>query len=160
MQNVLLAGVAVLVLVMAGVGIRTRSGRLLLRSTDAGGVAALNRAQLSRVFDKPEHTLPATPQPPSEEWAPVTTQQDRLALQRQLRTLMTGGPEDRLQAMRLAGHWGHASVLPLLRRGLRDSDSRVVLAAAEAIAPLRGGPRSLNPQKVSRRAPRNVARTR
>ena len=52
-----------------------------------------------------------------------------------------------LQAIKLAGQWGHQSVLPLLCRGLHDSDSRVVEAAAAAIERHRGGhqPAQLNP---------------
>ena len=61
---------------------------------------------------------------------------------------MGSGPDQRLEAMIVAGEWGHHSVLDLLRRGLRDSDSRVVEAAASAsrIAVVRRAPRLLRPR--------------
>ena len=51
------------------------------------------------------------------------------------------------------------SVLPLLRQALRDSDARVVEAAAAAIAPFRGAPAAA-PIRQLARPPRNVSRMR
>ena len=71
---------------------------------------------------------------------------------------MGSGPDQRLEAVIVAGEWGHQSVLDLLRRGLRDSDSRVVEAAASALENRRGATRPPAPQAA--RPPRNVARMR
>ena len=158
MQNVLLPGAAILLAVV--LWIRGRSGKPMLRSTDARDVAELNRAQLSLVLE------PSDAQPPQElaameeaiVWQPPATERDRLELQNHLRRAMAGDPEERLKAVRVAALWGTPAVLPLLRRALRDSDSRVMEAAAAAIAPRRGAPRR-RPLQASP-LPRNVARTR
>ena len=155
MQNVLLPGAAVLLVVV--VWLRSRSGRPMLRSTDASGVAALNRVQLSRVIAEPE-TVAADPVVTLDAWQPPRSERECLELKTQLRLAMNAGPDERLEAVRIAARWGAASVLPLLRRALRDSDSRVVEAAAAAIAPQRGATR--RPPVQPSRPPRNVARTR
>jgi HEAT repeat protein len=95
---------------------------------------------------------------PLADWTAPQTEQDRLALQQRLRQRMASGPEQRLDAVREAALWGHRSVLPLLKRALRDSDARVVEAAAEAMEPFRGAPRRAPAQTV--RPPRNVSRMR
>jgi len=83
----------------------------------------------------------------------------RLALAKELRQAMDqGGPDQRLVAVERAGLWGHQSVLTVLRRGLRDSDRRVVLAAAAGIERQRGATRPSPTQQA--RPPRNVARMR
>tara|TARA_Y100001970_G_C14240975_1_gene864884 strand:+ start:716 stop:1111 length:396 start_codon:yes stop_codon:yes gene_type:complete len=47
--------------------------------------------------------------------------------------LSNGSPEDRLKAVQMAKEWGHISTLPILRKGLKDTDSRIVQLAALAI---------------------------
>ena len=90
---------------------------------------------------------------------PPVSSAERISLERRLREAMDqGNPDQRLEAVRVAGQWGHASVLPLLRRGLRDADSLVVEAAATAMERHRGATRP-SPAQVAR-PPRNVARMR
>ena len=164
-MNQLLAGGAALVLVAVLWGLGRKPGKTLLRSTDATSVAAINRAQLGLV----KASLPQTDPGSQVEAADGTFQTDlfqppvstaeRLSLERRLRGAMDqGNPEQRLEAVTLAGQWGHASVLPLLRRGLRDANSLVVEAAATAIERHRGATRP-TPAQVAR-PPRNVARMR
>ncbi|WP_413746964.1 HEAT repeat domain-containing protein [Synechococcus sp. MIT S9507] len=164
-MNQLLAGGAALVLVAVLWGLGRKPGKTLLRSTDATSVAAINRAQLGLV----KASLPQTDPGAQAEVADGTFQTDlfqppvstaeRLSLERRLRAAMDqGNPEQRLEAVTLAGQWGHASVLPLLRRGLRDANSLVVEAAATAIERHRGATRP-TPAQVAR-PPRNVARMR
>ena len=138
----------------------------MLRSTDASGVAELNRAQLTRVIDaSPESAdaalLDAEMQghvPSSlDPWQSPATERERLDLYMRLRQAMAGGPDERLEAVKIASMMGGQAVLPLLRRALRDSDSRVVEAAAAAIAPQRGAPRL---RSQASRPPLNVARMR
>jgi HEAT repeat protein len=128
----------------------------MLRSTDVSNVVALNRAQvelvLAAVVQDEEHAAAAV------DWEPPTTAAERLALQQCLREAMDSGPDQRLEAVTLAGRWGHASVLPLLRRGLRDADSRVMEAAAAALDHRRGAPKQ--PAAQVARPPCNVARMR
>ena len=126
MQNVLLPVVAIVL--GAGLLIWRRPAKPLLRSTDVSDVAELNRAQLELVIESSESPdADASPEP--EAWQPPSTMRDRYALQSQLRKSMEQGPDQRLEAIRVAALWGGAIALPVLRRGLRDSDSRVVIAA-------------------------------
>ena len=164
-MNQLLAGGAALVLVVVLWGLGRRPGKTLLRSTDATTVAAINRAQLSLVQasltqkDDEIQAVPARESLDSAPFAPPASRAERISLERRLREAMDqGNPDQRLEAVRVAGQWGHASVLPLLRRGLRDADSLVVEAAATAIERHRGATRP-SPAQVAR-PPRNVARMR
>lgn len=149
--------------------ISRRQPRSLLRSTDTSAVAALNRAQIQWVAragleaeagSAPTADLAATAGEPSAAVPPPIpkTVAERRAYRRQLRLWSSGDPEQRLQAMQAAGRWSDAALLPLLRRGLRDGDPRVMAAAAAAIAPYRGRPRSL--QAGGAAPARKVSRTR
>ena len=153
--------------------ITRRQPRSLLRSTDTSAVAALNRAQLQLVARVGlELEAGSAPTAPPTADLPVTaseaivaarppiprTAAERRAYRQQLRLWSAGGPEQRLLAMQAAGRWSEASLLPLLRRGLRDGDPRVMAAAAAAIAPYRARPR---PLQAGGAAPaRKVSRTR
>ena len=161
----LLAGGAALVLMAVLWGLGRRPGKVLLRSTDAASVAAINRAQLGVVETVlTEDNSTSSVEPVSAEMAAVQFRppagvSERIALERQLRQAMDqGDPLLRLDAIVTAGAWGHGNVLPLLRRGLRDADSRVVEAAAAAIARHRGATKV--PEILAARPPRNVARMR
>ena len=164
-MNQLLAGGAALVLVVVLWSLGRRPGKTLLSSTDATSVAAINRAQLGLVqVLSPQQDLET--QAGSGKgtgdlapFQPPVSSAERISLERRLREAMDqGNPDQRLEAVRVAGQWGHASVLPLLRRGLRDADSLVVEAAATAIERHRGATRP-SPAQVAR-PPRNVARMR
>ena len=48
---------------------------------------------------------------------------------KQLTRLISSNPNDRLLAIQIASQWENNKALPFLRRGLRDSDSRVVIAS-------------------------------
>ena len=154
MQNVLLPGAVVLLTVV--LWLRGKPAKPMLSSTDASVVAQLNRAQLELVTG-PDPSTDSTASA-GDTWIAPQTQKDRLALQHQLRTAMNGGPEARLQAVRIASHWRHRCVLPLLRQALRDTDARVVELAAAAIEPYRGRPGPVSTQVA--RPPRNVSRMR
>ncbi|MFZ0409751.1 MAG: hypothetical protein WAM11_16820 [Cyanobium sp.] len=88
----------------------------------------------------------------------------RLALLRQLDRWSQGSAADRLQAMVLARHWRHRCLLPLLHRGLRDPDPRVMAEAAAAMQVFRGRSQGPLPQvavtvSAARSRPRKVLRT-
>ena len=164
-MNQLLAGGAAFVLVAVLWLLGRRPSKTLLRSTDAGSVAAINRAQLALVHtDTPESPLSPPPTNALESSSDQLFELPlgpaaRLALAKELRQAMDqGGPDQRLVAVKQAGIWGHSSVLTVLRRGLRDSDRRVVLAAAAGIERQRGATRPSPTQQA--RPPRNVARMR
>ena len=164
-MNQLLAGGAALVLVVVLWSLGRRPGKTLLSSTDATSVAAINRAQLGLVQVSSPQQNPETQEGSGKgtgdlaPFQPPVSSAERISLERRLREAMDqGNPDQRLEAVRVAGQWGHASVLPLLRRGLRDADSLVVEAAATAIERHRGATRP-SPTQVAR-PPRNVARMR
>ena len=155
MQNVLLPVVAIAL--GAGLLIWRRPAKPLLRSTDVSGVVELNRAQLELVIEPSASSESPVPSE-GDAWQPPATARDKAVLQNQLRQRMNQGPDQRLEAVRLAARWGGSQALPVLRRGLRDSDSRVVLEAAAAMESLRSV-RATQPA-TSARPPRNVARMR
>ncbi|AKN61885.1 hypothetical protein WB44_13180 [Synechococcus sp. WH 8020] len=152
----LFAGVATIVLAIILYGLGRKPHKPILRSTDVSEVVALNRAQVELV--QVAEVEEVAERAPVLAWQAPSTSAERLAMQHYLRRSMDDGPDLRLQAIKLAGQWGHQSVLPLLRRGLHDSDSRVVEAAAAAIERHRSGPSPDLAQSV--RPPRNVARMR
>ena len=152
----LFAGVATIVLAIILYGLGRKPHKPLLRSTDVSEVVALNRAQVELV--QVAEVEEVAERAPVLAWQAPSTSAERLALQQSLRRSMDAGPDLRLQAITLAGQWGHQSILPLLRRGLHDADSRVVEAAAAAIERHRSAPYPASAQPV--RPPRNVARMR
>ena len=155
MQNVLLPGAVVLL--TAVLWLRRKPVKPMLSSTDASRVAQINRAQLELVIEPAADGESA--ELALESWTAQSSPLERLALERRLKADMEAGPEERLRAVRLAARWGHRSALPLLRQALRDSDARVVEAAAAAIAPFRGAPAAA-PIRQQARPPRNVSRMR
>ena len=135
--------------------LRGRPAKPMLASTDVNDVVALNRQQLSLVISAENDSVPI----PSEVWVVApTNQRERLALMQSLRKAMTSGPQDRLEAVQQAQQWGASCVVPILRQALRDSDARVVEAAATAMQRFRGAAKA--PVAQTARPPRNVARMR
>ena len=149
--------------VLAGLWLLGRSRPRLLDTTDATAVGALNRAQVELV-QAPAAVTGEAPASPASPWAAIpalgASAQERLRFERWLKERWRGAPADRLQAITACRQWGHPSVLPWLRRGLRDGDAAVVALAAEAIGPFRGPLRSAVADPQALRLPRNVARTR
>ena len=76
---------------------------------------------------------------------------------KKLTKLFSSNPDDRLLAIQIASQWENKKSIPFLRRGLKDSDTRVVIASAAAIASYKG--KTINSQKKSQtsRPPRNVS---
>ncbi len=84
------------------------------------------------------------------------TPKDRISLKKTLRKLISQGPEERLLAVLTAEKWGDSSIVPILRKGLKDSDSRVVLTAAAAISKFKCCPK-VDKSKNLVRHPLNVS---
>lgn len=163
---------AVLALLLGLLWWTGRTRRPLLRSTDAGSVAALNRARIASVRqarvpaegrgETPGHgpvaqasaALVRAPdeEEPAEEvpWPrlPVNGRErrDLLAL---LGTWLRGDEADRLRAMTVLHGWRHRDALPLLRRGLRDPHPAVMREAARALEAFRGRPAAAWPPTAS-----------
>ena len=76
---------------------------------------------------------------------------------KQLTKLISGKPSDRLLAIQIASEWNNKKALPFLRRGLKDSDRRVVIASAAGISLYKGNPIDLPNKSHASRPPRNVS---
>ena len=76
---------------------------------------------------------------------------------KQLTRLISSNPNDRLLAIQIASQWENNKALPFLRRGLRDSDSRVVIASAAGISSYKGKTFDLHKKSQTSRPPRNVS---
>jgi hypothetical protein len=76
---------------------------------------------------------------------------------KQLIKLISGNPSERLLAIQIATQWSDKKALPFLRRGLRDSDSRVVIASAIGISSYKGKTIDLHKKSQASRPPRNVS---
>ena len=85
------------------------------------------------------------------------TSLNSIGTNKKLTKLISSNPNDRLLAIQIASQWENKKAIPFLRRGLKDSDSRVVIASAAAIASYKG--KTINSQKKSQtsRPPRNVS---
>jgi len=76
---------------------------------------------------------------------------------KKLTKLISSNPTDRLLAIQIASQWENNKALPFLRRGLRDSDSRVVIASAAGISSYKGKTIDLHKKSQASRPPRNVS---
>ncbi len=154
MTQAYVGGAAAVVLAAVLYAVGRRPNKPFLRNPDVASVAALNRAQVELVQAAVAEA--ELQQGAEADWQPPSTPGEVLALQNKLRAAMNAGPDERLEAVTLAGRWGHRAVLPLLRQGLRDADSRVVEVAAAALDGRRGAPAPA--ATTTARPPRNAAR--
>ena len=76
---------------------------------------------------------------------------------KQLNKLISSTPNDRLLAIQIASQWNNKKALPFLRRGLKDSDSRVVIASATGISSYKGKTIDFYKKPQVSRRPRNVS---
>jgi len=153
---------AVIAAVIAAYWLLGRRRPTILKSTDASAVAALNRSRMELVL--PRDSQDSTPEADSPVLdaralpAPADLR-GRRQLLAQLEQQFQAGGELRVQALAVCSAWRHRDALPLIRRGLRDSNCQVAALAAEAMAHFRGR-RAAAPQPAPAKAPRNVSRTR
>jgi len=168
MSPTFLGGVAAALLLFVYWSLRRRSP-VLLRSTDAAAIAALNRAQIALVrSDTDPANVDGAPTLPELPLALAATPPVRPADARQraqllatLRRQLDADAPQRLEAMRTASQWGHPAALPVLRRGLRDVDPAVVQEAARGMERFRCCPRShAGTSRTPVPLPRNVSRMR
>ena len=80
-----------------------------------------------------------------------------IEIKKELTKLISSNPDDRLLAIQIASKWGNKKAIPFLRRGLKDSDSRVVVASAAAISSYKGKTIDLHKKSQASRPPRNVS---
>ncbi len=137
-----------------------------LGSTSTAAIAALNRAQITAVRQAASASAPdagANATGPVAECTGVRPGPGlpQALLLRRLSTALSQDPAARLQALRQAHAWGDRATVPLLLRGLRDSDPAVVREAVLAMERFRGRARGPGAAQVPvLPLPRNVARSR
>ena len=85
------------------------------------------------------------------------TSLNSIETRKQLTKLISSNPTDRLLAIQIAIQWDNNKALPFLRRGLKDSDSRVVIASAAGISSYKGKTIDLHKKSQTSRPPRNVS---
>jgi hypothetical protein len=85
------------------------------------------------------------------------TSLNSIETKKQLTKLISSNPTDRLLAIQIASQWKNKKALPFLRRGLKDSDSRVVIASAAGISSYKGKTIDLHKKSQAPRPPRNVS---
>lgn len=84
--------------------------------------------------------------------------QQKINLIKKITTLSQGNPNARLEAIKISNAWGDRAILPILKKGLKDSDPRVVIEAASAMNKFRGLPHIQNNQTSEQgRPPRNIS---
>ncbi|WP_413678608.1 HEAT repeat domain-containing protein [Prochlorococcus sp. MIT 0916] len=85
------------------------------------------------------------------------TSLNSIETKKQLTKLISSNPTDRLLAIQIASQWDNNKALPFLRRGLKDSDSRVVIASAAGISSYKGNTIDLHKKSQASPPPRNVS---
>ena len=85
------------------------------------------------------------------------TSVNSIETKKQLTKLFSSNPDDRLLAIQIASQWDNNKALPFLRRGLKDSDNRVVIASAAGISSYKGKTIDLHKKSQTSRPPRNVS---
>ncbi len=156
-MNQVLAGTTALILAFLLWGLGKKPRNFLISKNNQNLIKITNDSQISLVKSANDLDSPKT-QVISKlkiDWKPPQSIQETILLRKKLRQLITGGPEERLEAIVLSDLWGHQSVIPTLKRGLRDTDSYVVERAANALFKYKGCSNQLSQE--SRRPPRNVA---
>ena len=68
------------------------------------------------------------------QFKPPITSREKYELRNHLKKMISSLPDERLLAVEMASEWGDSSVVPILKIGLRDMDSRVVIKSARAIS--------------------------
>ncbi len=162
-MNQVFAGVAALIIALTLWGLGKKPRSLLITKSTQNQWNGPGQEQLSLVTNaiSAKRNQDENKYFHKSKWHPPQTMQERISLQKQLKKLISGNPEERLEAITLSKAWGHTTILPILRKGLKDSDGRVVAMAASAIEKFRKVPNLQNDQKSTvRLPPRNVARMR
>ena len=118
-----------------------------------------NRNATSSFVQKKQSINPTEAESPKKSQSNPFSKQPSLnsiEINKKLTKLISSNPNDRLLAIQIASRWENKKAIPFLRRGLKDSDSRVVIASAAAISSYKG--KTVNLKKSqSPRPPRNVS---
>ncbi|MXY62004.1 MAG: hypothetical protein F4Y87_00870 [Synechococcus sp. SB0665_bin_28] len=140
MKILLLAGVGIILLVGAVLLLRRRRR---LRTQIPPSPKRTNAAEVENPVQEEKDLPPSSsPEQPAAVQGVAGSRamgpQQRRQMLRYLKSAYDSGSQARLDAMEDMVAWGHPACLPLLRRGLRDADLRVVGLAARGLERFRG----------------------
>ena len=116
--------------------------------------------EISLTIETPKEILKTRKHFPSANWSKPKNLKEKIKLQKKISQLMENSPNERLEAINISTLWGDKSTITFLRRGLRDSDMRVVEAAARGLEKFRNAIYIDSLRAVTARPPLNVARMR
>ena len=157
MNQVLAGGIALIIALILWSSKKQLKGSAFFKSQKD----SFSKAQLpssSLIIDKSLQNQKSTKlnSKNTKPFSPATSL-NSIETKKQLTKLISSNPSDRLLAIQIASKWKNKKALPFLRRGLRDSDSRVVIASAAGIAFHRGKTINLHKKPQTSRPPRNVS---
>tara|TARA_Y100001968_G_C18949072_1_gene522325 strand:+ start:101 stop:580 length:480 start_codon:yes stop_codon:yes gene_type:complete len=155
-MNQVFAGSIALILALLLWGIGKKSKKGISQTTENKFLSSNNQSQTSLVKEtrKKDNHLKVK-QENTNVWTKPKTKKQKIILKSKLFKLIQAGPEERLYAVQIATKWGDSSVLPIIRRGLKDSDSNIVIAAAKGIDKYKRNSSFLY-SNSSRRLPLNI----
>jgi len=161
-MNQFFAGAAAVTVAIFLLGIRRKPiGALIKRNSDnpinsTQSLITLSIRQESKVPQSTKEKLSIVSGRNSSQ-APLT-KLEKIKLQKEIAKLIKGSPSERLKAVEISSQWSDKRVLPILRKGLKDSVSEIVIAAASGIEKFKGTQIFRNNQLSSKpRPPRNVS---
>ena len=161
-MNQLFAGAAAITVAIFLLGIRRKPLAALMKRTSqkpinsSESLVSLSIRQDSNAI-KNRNGKPSVSLRTISYQAPLT-KLEQIQLQKEITTLISGSPSDRLKAIQISSQWGDKRILPVLKKGLKDSVSEIVIAAASGIAKFKSYSIVQNNQLSSRlKPPRNVS---
>ena len=157
MNQVFLSGIALIIALILWSSKKKSKALALFRSQKDSFLKA-QVASSSLVIDKSLNNQKST-NLKNKKTKPFSqpTSLNSIETKKQLTRLISSNPNDRLLAIQIASQWENNKALPFLRRGLRDSDSRVVIASAAGISSYKGKTIDLHKKPQTSRPPRNVS---
>ena len=118
-----------------------------------------SQGSYSLVIEKKSINYKQNAKPTQKKFIPFSNHLSRnsIEIRKELTKLISSNPDDRLLAIQIASNWNNSKAIPFLKRGLKDSDVRVVAAAATAISSYKGKATDLKRKPQASRPPRNVS---
>ena len=150
MNQVFVAGIALVITIILWSSKRESKGLPFLKSQNN---SFLNQNEITSLVQKKK----LNDQKKVEILKNFQSKPNSIEIEKKLKKLISSNPNDRLLAIQIARQWENKKAIPFLRRGLKDSDSRVVIESAAAISSYKGKTIDLQEKSQLSRPPRNVS---
>ena len=150
MNQVFVAGIALVITIILWSSKRESKGLPFLKSQNN---SFLNQNEITSLVQKKKLNY----QKKVEVVKIFQSKPNSIEIEKKLKKLISSNPNDRLLAIQIARQWENKKAIPFLRRGLKDSDSRVVIESAAAISSYKGKTIDLQEKSQLSRPPRNVS---